>query len=225
MKHKYIASFKASKAIALQRKLSSLVDLRSSINIEAIKIVVGLDVSYVSGLGLAVATALSFPGLELIKYVVVKGPVYIPYVPGLLAFREAPLLFKAYEVLKKTVGRDADLILVDGHGITHPRRFGIASHIGVILGIPTIGAAKRILTGEVRRVGSNEYIFINNIPSALVVNRGKKQVYLSIGHKISLETIEEIAPKLFKDNHYLPEPTYIADLISKIERKRIQRRD
>ncbi len=216
--------FKASKAIALQRKLSSLVITNVSLDLSKISLVAGLDVSYVSGIGLAVATMHSFPSLELIKYVVIKGPIHIPYVPGLLAFREAPLLFKAYEVLTKSIGRDADLVVVDGHGITHPRRFGIASHIGVVLDVPTIGAAKRVLTGNVRVVGSKEYLFIDSEPAALVVRRGSKYVYLSIGHKVSLSDIEELAPKLFKGNHYLPEPTYVADLISKLERRRLRRR-
>ena len=184
-----------------------------------IRTVVGLDVSYVKSLGIAVAAALSFPDMRLKEYVVVKGEVNIPYVPGLLAFREAPLLIKAYEKL----GADADLLVVDGHGITHPRRFGIASHIGVVLDLPSIGAAKKILRGSVVRRDGREYLEVYGEIGALVVRVGKKTVYLSIGHKVSLNYIESIESKLFK-GHHLPEPTYVADYITKKERVKVAAR-
>jgi len=206
--------FNASKAIELQKYLSKLVIKEGKLT--NLRSIVGLDVSYVKGKGLAVAALVNYPSLTLREYVVVVGEVPIPYIPGLLAFREAPLLIKAYEKL----GADADLLIVDGHGITHPRKFGIASHIGVVLDLPSIGAAKKILVGRVIKIKDREYLEVDGELGALVVGSGKKRVYLSIGHKVSLREIEYLAPTLFK-GHELPEPTYIADLISKRERRRL----
>ncbi|OYT50456.1 MAG: endonuclease V [Desulfurococcales archaeon ex4484_204] len=211
--------FNASRARALQAYLSSLV--RREGPISSIRVVAGLDLSYVGNVGIAVATALSYPDLALREYVVVVGEVSIPYVSGLLAFREAPLMFKAYEKL----GVDADLIVVDGHGVTHPRGLGIASHIGVVLDVPTMGAAKKILVGRVVKAGGVEYLEVNDERGAVVFRRRSgKYVYLSIGHKVSISDVERIGATLFKANHILPEPTYIADSITKRERRRIASR-
>jgi len=208
-------SFDIQRAIALQKFLSSLVKKEG--RVDKLKNIVGLDVAYVGSTGVAVAALLEYPSLTLKEYVVVRGYVPIPYIPGLLAFREAPLLIKAYEKL----GSSADLVIVDGHGITHPRKFGIASHIGVVLDVPSIGAAKRILTGSIVEVNGRKYLTtVNKELGAIVVEREKKKVYLSIGHKISLKEIERLVPKIFK-NHDLPEPTYIADLMTKRERRKI----
>jgi len=206
--------FSASRAVALQKLLSNMVIKEGGPS--NIKTIIGLDVSYVKSLGIAVAAALTFPDMRLKEYVVVKGEVNIPYVPGLLAFREAPLLIKAYEKL----GINADLLVIDGHGITHPRKFGIASHIGVVLDLPSIGAAKKILRGSIIRRNGNEYLVIDGEIGAVVARIGKKTIYLSIGHKVSINYIENIMNKLFK-GHYLPEPTYIADHITKKERMKV----
>jgi len=210
-----MSSFDVQRAIALQKFLSSLVKKEGKV--DKLKNIVGLDVAYVGSTGVAVAALLEYPSLTLREYVVIRGYVPIPYIPGLLAFREAPLLIKAYEKL----GSSADLVIVDGHGITHPRKFGIASHIGVVLDVPSIGAAKKILTGSIVEVNGRKYLTtVDNELGAVVVERGRRKVYLSIGHKISLEEIERLIPKMFK-NHDLPEPTYIADLITKRERRKI----
>ncbi len=210
--------FNAARAIKLQRLLAEKIICEG--HISKINTVVGLDLAYVGNIGIAVATLLTYPDLRLKEYAVVVGEVNIPYVPGLLAFREAPLMFKAYEKLSA----DADLIIVDGHGITHPRKLGIASHIGLVLNKPSIGAAKKILTGKVIRRNGKEYLMVNNDTIGALVLRptgGRKAIFLSIGHKISIAELERIAPTLFKNNHYLPEPTYIADKISKQVRSRI----
>ena len=210
-----MSSFDVQRAIALQKFLSSLVKKEGKV--DKLKNIVGLDVAYVGSTGVAVAALLEYPSLTLREYVVIRGYVPIPYIPGLLAFREAPLLIKAYEKL----GSSADLVIVDGHGITHPRKFGIASHIGVVLDVPSIGAAKKILTGSIVEVNGRKYLTtVDKELGAIVVERGRRKVYLSIGHKISLEEIERLIPKMFK-NHDLPEPTYIADLITKRERRKI----
>ncbi len=120
-------------------------------------------------------------------------------------------MIRAYEKLNC----EADLIVVDGHGVTHPREFGVASHVGLVLDRPTIGVAKNLLYGSVVR-GSDgvEYIIVNNKVGGLVYERLGKKLYISIGHKISIESLKNLIPRLFK-SHYLPEPTYIADAISR----------
>ncbi len=206
----------ARKAIALQRALAGLVSWEG--RIDNLRNIVGLDLAYVKNTGIAVAALVTYPDLELREYVVVMGEVNIPYIPGLLAFREAPLMFKAYEKL----GVDADLIMVDGHGVTHPRGVGIASHLGVVLERPSIGAAKKILAGRVVKGGDGrEYVEIGGRLGALVVRRGKKVVYLSIGHKVSIEEIVRLSPTLFKGNHPLPESTWYADYITKRFRRSV----
>lgn len=203
-------------ASALQKKLSELVDASN----EPAKIdeVVGLDLSYVGDTGIAVATLHKYSDMSLVKYAVASDEVHVPYVPGLLAFREAPLMFVAYELL----GADPDLILVNGHGITHPRSFGIASHVGVVLDKPTIGVARRILSGREVVISGERYLENNGVLGAYVVVRGVTKIYLSIGHKVSLRFIAEITPKLFR-GHELPEPIYTADKISKQVRSKVAR--
>ena len=209
--------FSAARATKLQKLLAEKIVCEGRIG--RLNAIVGLDLAYVGNIGIAVATLLTHPDLKLKKYAVVIGEVNIPYLPGLLAFREAPLMFKAYEKL----GADADLIVVDGHGITHPRKLGIASHIGLVLDKPSIGAAKKILTGKIIEKDGKEYLVVDGMIGALVLRPtgGKKAIFLSIGHKISIAELERIAPTLFKDSHYLPEPTYIADKISKQVRSRV----
>lgn len=202
------------RASLMQKKLSELVNTTH----EPTKIdeVVGLDLSYVGNIGVAVATLHKYSDMSLVKYTVASDEVPVPYVPGLLAFREAPLMFVAYELLNT----DPDLILVNGHGITHPRSFGIASHVGVVLDKSTIGVARKILSGKEVVINGERYLENNGVLGAYVITRGKTKVYLSIGHKVSLRFIVEITPKLFK-NHELPEPIYTADKISKQVRSKI----
>lgn len=201
--------FDIDRAKEAQRLLAKKVERAH--NLGRVNNVVGLDVSYSKNVGTAVAALLDFPQLSLKGYAIVKEVVDIPYIPGLLAFREAPLMIKAY----KTLGREADLIVVDGHGVTHPREFGVASHVGLALNKPTIGVAKGLLYGSIVRGRDGlEYIMVNDKVGGLVhINQGRK-LYVSIGHKISMESLKLIIPQLFK-SHHLPEPIYIADTLSK----------
>ncbi|MEO3993698.1 MAG: endonuclease V [Desulfurococcaceae archaeon TW002] len=206
--------FDQYRASALQKKLSELVD--TEYEPTKIDLVVGLDLSYVGDVGIAIATLHKYPDMSLVKYAVASDEVHVPYIPGLLAFREAPLMFAAYELLDV----NPDLILVNGHGITHPRSFGIASHVGVVLDKPTVGIARKILSGREVVINGERYLENNGVLGAYVVVRGVTKTYLSIGHKVSLRFIVRISPKLFK-NHELPEPIYTADRISKQVRSKI----
>ena len=149
-----------------------------------------MDIS--SGRAIDKATAavvvLSYPELVLVDSSVIQTETTFPYVPGLLSFRETPLVLKAYEKLTK----EPDLILVDGQGIAHPRRIGFASHLGLILDKPAIGCAKSLLIGEHSelsdKAGSSAEITDNGEVIGAIVRtvNGVKPLYVSIGHKVDL---------------------------------------
>jgi deoxyribonuclease V len=201
--------FDVERAKRLQERLSKRVSL-DGLDLGRVRYVAGLDVSYSGDLGVGVAVLLTYPQLDPVEYVVVKGRVRVPYMPGLLAFREAPLLIRAVELLSIR----PDLLVVDGHGVTHPRRFGIASHIGLVTDTASVGAAKSLLYGRVVDSGSERLIVVDDLVGGLVVRHGKTEVYLSIGHRVSLDNLRILSKTLFK-HHDLPEPTYLADRVAK----------
>ena len=152
--------------------------------------IAGIDVGFENGMAFAAAAVLHFPSLELAEYAISALPVTFPYIPGLLSFREAPAVLAALEKL----ATPPNLILCDGQGIAHPRRFGIACHIGVITGIPTIGVAKTRLTGSHEAVGSEKGDWaplvdgVETVGAVLRTRKNVKPLYISVGHKIDLET-------------------------------------
>ncbi len=202
-------AFDVERAKKLQEKLSRSV-VYDGIDLGRVRYLAGLDVSYVGDLGVGVAVLLTYPQLDPVEYIIVKGRVGVPYIPGLLAFREAPLLIKALELLSVR----PDLLVVDGHGVTHPRRFGIASHVGLVTGTASVGAAKSLLYGKVVDSGSERLIVVDDLVGGLVVRRGRREVYLSIGYRVSLDNLRVLSKTLFK-HHDLPEPTYLADRVAK----------
>jgi deoxyribonuclease V len=139
-----------------------------------------------------------------------------PYVPGLLAFREIPVLIPALERL----GTTPDLVVVDGHGYSHPRRFGLASHLGYLLDLPTIGCAKSRLVGQNEnpgeRPGDRSPLFHNDeiIGEAVRTRERARPVYVSVGHKISLPSATEWVLRLTA-GHRVCEPIRLADLASR----------
>ena len=156
---------------------------------------------------------LTWPDLEWLSGAIAACPIIFPYIPGLLSFREAPLLLAACERLTIT----PDLILVDGQGVAHPRRIGLASHLGLWLDTPTVGCAKSLLCGRHEAVGEEPGDFVEivdreeTIGVALRTKRGVKPVYVSIGHKISLESAIDWVLKCGR-GYRLPEPTKLAHL-------------
>ena len=147
-------------------------------------------------------------------------PIQFPYVPGLLSFRETPVAVRALEKLENA----PDLILCDGQGIAHPRRFGIACHIGLITGVPSIGVAKSLLVGKYGALGEMRgsiapLVYRNEEVGVVLRTKNKVQpLYVSIGHKISLETavrfVLDCAPK-----YRLPETTRLADQMASFRKK------
>ncbi len=180
----------AAAAIALQRKLREQVIVVDQLG--TVRTVAGLDVGP-EGEGSVMRAAvavLSFPDLKTADQVVARRPASFPYIPGLLSFREIPALLDALARL----GALPDLLLCDGQGLAHPRRFGLACHLGVLTGIPSIGVAKSVLVGEHGPLpharGSWRPLVHKGevVGVALRTRAGVAPVYVSIGHKLSLAT-------------------------------------
>lgn len=185
--------------------------------------IAGCDSSYIGENILSVFVLLSYPELEIMEIQYHYGPVELPYIPGLLAFREAPNLVQAYEKLSTK----PDLIMVDGHGIAHPRRLGIASHLGVLLNKPTMGVAKKILVGKYEppapEKGALTPLFYRqeHIANTLRTKDKVKPVFVSPGHLMDLETATEMALATTR-KHKLPEPTRLADHYAAVLKKEVQ---
>ncbi|MGD1919768.1 MAG: deoxyribonuclease V [Pleurocapsa sp.] len=179
-----------------------------------VKYVAGVDIGFEDNykISKAAVAVLSYPELELVEKAIARIPTAFPYVPGYLSFREIPAILAALPQLKQT----PDLILCDGQGLAHPRRFGLACHLGVLLDIPTIGVAKSRFIGEHEAVpaekGSWKPLIDNNETIGVVLRSrtNVKPIYVSIGHKISLPTaIDYVMGCLTK--YRLPETTRLAD--------------
>ncbi len=214
----------AQEAIELQKKLRQSVVLTPLD--KQIKVIAGCDVSMnlYSKTVFAGFVLLSFPDLAPLSHAVVKDEVTFPYILGLLSFREIPSLLKVWDLLKTK----PDVIIADGVGIAHPRRFGIASHLGVLLDIPTIGCAKSVLTGTYdepeEEAGLYSYLYDRNnktevIGAALRTKHKVKPVFISPGHKITLEDSINLIKACVR-KHRLPEPTRLAHNIVNEYRKK-----
>ena len=155
-----------------------------------INTVAGVDIGLKKDIARASVVVLSFPELQVVDSVVTESPVRFPYIPGLLSFREIPPLLTAFDELRS----EPDLVIVDGQGIAHPRRFGLASHLGLILDKPTIGCAKSRLWGRYEEPESEQgsYTYLMDkgevIGAAVRTRRNVRVVYVSIGHRISLDS-------------------------------------
>ena len=137
-----------AEAVALQRELASRVVSRNGFDPGTLKTIAGVDASY-KDVSTAAVVVLCFPDLQVIEEAVATRETTFPYIPGLLSFREIPVLLDALAKLRTT----PELLVVDGHGVAHPRRIGIASHLGVVTGMPAIGCAKSRLTGVFEEPG------------------------------------------------------------------------
>ena len=155
-----------------------------------INTVAGVDIGLKKDTAIASVVVLNFPKLQVVDSVVTASPVRFPYIPGLLSFREIPPLLTAFDQLQTL----PDLIIVDGQGIAHPRRFGLASHLGLILDKPTIGCAKSRLWGKYTEPEPQQgaYTYLKDkgevIGAAVRTRTNVRVVYVSIGHRISLDS-------------------------------------
>jgi len=200
-------------ALDMQRRLAKQVSRNDEITIP--RFIAGVDISApkVHRMATGAVVVVSYPELELKEIKVAQGELNIPYIPGLLSFREVPLLLAVCKKLTII----PDLIMVDGQGIAHPRRMGLASHLGLFLNTSTIGCAKSRLCGSHRVPGDypGDYAELidkgETIGAALRTKAKVKPVYISIGHKIDLESAIYWVMECCQE-YRLPEPTRLAHL-------------
>jgi deoxyribonuclease V len=199
----------------IQEQVRSLVITED--RLDTVQFVAGVDVGFEDNYTQtkAAVAVLRFPSLAMVETAIAKIPTCFPYVPGFLSFREIPAILEALERLESI----PDLILCDGQGIAHPRRLGIASHLGVVIDRPTIGVAKSLLVGKHEPVGLEKGSWTplidrgETIGAVLRSRTGVRPLYISIGHQVSLSTaIDRVLHCLTK--YRLPEPTRIADKLS-----------
>jgi len=181
-------------AIALQKKLAARLVSANPLDLNRIRRVAGVDVSVKHGLACACVVVLSFPELENIETVCLQGATTYPYIPGLLAFREGPALVDAFRKLRS----EPDVFIFDGMGQMHPRRMGIAAHLGLWLGRPTIDCGKRHYIGEYQQPGnvkgSSAVVTYKGEQAGLVLRTrpNVKPVYVSVGHLADIESAVQL---------------------------------
>jgi deoxyribonuclease V len=202
-------------AVARQKRLRHLVVEENRLG--KVELIAGVDVGYRdSGRTAHAAIAvLHYPELEPVEFATATMAVHFPYIPGLLSFREVPVVLKALENLQKK----PDLLICDGQGQAHLRRLGLACHIGILTGLPTIGAAKSRLCGRFDPPGEEKgswaplYDREDIIGVVLRTRNGKKPLFVSIGHKVNLETAREWVLRCLT-RYRLPETTRWAHRIA-----------
>nr|WP_018222711.1 endonuclease V [Salinispora pacifica] len=201
----------------VQRQLRRQLDLSTRLT-SFPESVVGLDVSYEKATNrvCAAAVVIELESLAVTDVATVVGEVTFPYVPGLLAFREAPILLEALQGLAD----EPEVLVCDGYGIAHPRRFGLACHVGVLTGLPTFGVAKTSFTADFaypdlrRGAGSPLEEGGETLGRALRTRDGVKPVFVSVGHRIGLDQACDLTLSLCR-RYRIPEATRQADIVSR----------
>lgn len=211
--HLHDWNISAAKAIALQKRMAAEIDFRRPINLDAIRLVAGVDVSVktdpVTGAATsqAAVVVLSYPDMQVIEAALAQMPTPFPYIPGLLSFREGPVLEAAFGKLQA----EPDVFIFDGMGRAHPRRIGIASHMGLWLQKPTIGCGKTLLTGRFteppnERGARSDLADRGEIIGAVLRTRTNvKPVFISVGHLADLPTSVELILRC-TSKYRLPDP-------------------
>ena len=199
-------------AMRLQEELRERVEMRDRFG--PLRYVAGADMAFDPETNVAFAGVIvyHFPDMQEVERQMARRRLRFPYVPGLLSFRESPVLLAALARLKT----DPDLLLIDGHGYAHPRRFGIACHLGVLLDAPTIGCAKSLLVGEHdepgKRVGSTAPLLLGGERLGVVLRTRQrvKPIYVTVGHRVSLDSAVRLVRQCV-DGFRIPKPTREAD--------------
>lgn len=209
-----------AEAIRLQKQLSARVRREDALG--PVRHVAGVDVGFEAGntVTRAAVVVLEFPSLTVVERVLARRPTTFPYIPGLLSFRELPAVLDAFERL--TI--PPDLILCDGQGIAHPRRLGIASHLGIWLDRPTIGVGKSRLIGAHEDVppekGAQRPLMDRDecIGAVLRTRTGVHPLYISPGHRVSLPTAVDYVLRC-TTRYRLPETTRAAHKLASLEKE------
>jgi deoxyribonuclease V len=212
-------------AVSVQERLRESVKLRP-LSLRRIRAVAGSDLAVSKPLGRLVAAVvvMSFPALEVIETRVVSSALEFPYIPGLLSFREIPALIRAI----RRVRAPFDAMLCDGQGIAHPRGLGLASHLGLLTGIPTVGCAKSRLVGEHDEPGPHRGDFARleyegrYVGSVLRTREGVKPIFVSPGHRLDHPSSRRVALACLT-RYRIPEPTRLADIAAGEAKRRLER--
>jgi len=207
-------SLSPAQAIELQKQLRNQIKIEPLL--KPIQTIAGADISFnkYEETVYAGIIILSFPGLQEIAKSTIISKTTFPYIPGLLSFREVPALLLAWNQLQIK----PDLLVLDGQGIAHPRRMGIATHFGLVTDTPTLGCAKSLLTGKfetlLEAAGSQSFIYDQEevIGAALRTKTKVNPIFISPGHRIDLEQSLEII-KQCVNGYRIPEPTRKAHLL------------
>jgi deoxyribonuclease V len=211
-KYRFGTNICPREAIRLQRKLAGKI--RQTTVKKHIELIAGIDCGINKDKNLIAAGVIvfSFPNLEEVERRFAIQKLTFPYVPGLLSFRECPAVLKAFSKLKNK----PDVIFFDGHGVSHPRKFGIASHAGFVLDLPSIGCAKSLLVGKYKmpkllKGKTSDLIYKDELVGKVLVTRdGCKPIFVSIGHKITLKEAVSLTKRCL-DKTRIPKPTREAD--------------
>ncbi len=205
-----------AEAIAIQQKLRHKVILTDDFS--SVRTIAGVDVGYDPRRNLSRAALVILRDGELVSSAIAYAPTPFPYVPGLLSFREVPVVLEALAC----IGEVPDMLFVDGQGIAHPRRLGIAAHLGVLTGLPAIGIAKKRLCGTYEEPGLSkgaraDLLHKNERIGTVLRSKAKvKPVFISPGHRVSHDTAVSLVEQ-YLTQYRLPEPTRLADILSKVK--------
>lgn len=213
IQHLHDWNITAAEAIALQKQMAAQIDYHRPIDLDAIRLVAGVDVSVHTDAVTGAATSqaavvvLSYPDMQVIETALAQMPTPFPYIPGLLSFREGPVLEIAFGKLQA----EPDAFIFDGMGRAHPRRIGIASHMGLWLQKPTIGCGKTLLTGHFHEPPNERGAFSDLVDRGEVIGAvlrtrvNVKPVFISVGHLADLATSVELVMRC-TSKYRLPDP-------------------
>jgi len=191
----------------IQEKIAKKIITDDSINRE-IESICGIDVCYRNNIAHCSAVIMN-NSFKIIESANTKSSVKYPYIPSLFMLRESGPILNTL----KTLHNPFDVLLVDGHGILHPRKCGLASYIGFLIGKATIGVAKSLLVGSIIR---EDFIaYSGEVLGYRIAKDSKKEIFISVGHYISLATAVDLVKRVTKTNEWIPEPLRLADINSK----------
>jgi deoxyribonuclease V len=211
-------AFSIEKAHKKQLLLSKQIIFEDKIS-KKVRYVAGIDVAYSKKFSIGAVAVLDYKNLKLVEAKTTLMETRFPYIPTLLAFRELPTVILCIKKLEI----QPDIFIVDGHGFAHPYRCGFANHLGILIKKPTIGVAKNKLFGETKKDKQQDMIYLKHnkeiIGAVITKKKGKKPIYVSVGHMISLKTAIKIIKHCSRSR--IPEPILTAHKIAAQRKKQL----
>ena len=217
-----------------QRKLATRIDLKNHVDLSCLNYVAGVDLAYWKEDDIEYAVCcivvIDYHTKEIVEQKYCSGKIEVPYIPGCLAFREIDLVLETVRLLEHSV----ELYVFDGNGYLHPRHMGLATHAGILLGVPTIGVAKSYYKVEnvdyiepENQVFAYEDLVIGDevYGRVLRTHENVRPIFLSVGNKIDLETAMEVTKAFVTKESHIPMPTRCADIMTHEMRKKCQKND